>query len=300
MNKSKYVLSRLNKNKGQIALNVIFILICLCYILPLILLLSVSFEGDPSQTFHLIPQKFSLDGYKAVFQKPDRIIKAYGVTIITSIANTFVSLSLMSTLAYALARKEFKLRNIFTFMLLFTTLFGGGLVPQYVIYTKYLGLNDTLWIYILPWAVNGWNVIVIRTSMQALPGELLESARLDGASEFRTFFQIVLPLSTPILGAIGFLNFIGMWNDWYIASIYIKDLDLRNLQAMLQSILNNIDEMKRMLQEGDSSTALLESLKKLETVRYAMAVVSVGPALLVFPFFQKYFAKGMVVGSVKG
>ena len=296
----KYSMAKLKKDSGQIALNLIFIVIALCYILPLVLLVSVSFEGDPSQTFHLIPQKFSLEAYKAVFQNGERIVKAYGVTIFTSVVGTLISLFLSSTLAYSLTKRDFKLRNIFTFLLMFTTLFGGGLVPQYVVYSKFLHLNDTIWIYILPWAVNGWNVIVIRTNMQAIPNELIESAKLDGAGEWRTFFQIVLPLSTPILGTIGFLGFIGSWNDWYIASIYIRDLDLMNLQALLQSILKNIDELKRMFLEGEAGSEVLVALEKLESIRFAMAIVAAGPALVIFPFFQRFFSRGMTVGSVKG
>jgi len=297
MNRSLY---RIKKHGGQIALNLVFILISLCYILPFILLISVSFEGDPSQTFHLIPQKFSLEAYRTVFQNSSRIVKAYGVTIFTAIVGTFVTLFLSSTLAYSLTKKEFKLRNVFTFLLMFTTLFGGGLVPQYVVYSKMLHLNDTIWIYILPWAVSGWNVIVIRTNMQAIPNELLESAKLDGAGEWRIFFQIVLPLSTSILGTIGFLAFIGHWNDWYVASIYIRDLDLYNLQYMLHGILNNIEELKRMVLEGEAGLETLRALEKLESVRFAMAVVAAGPALVIFPFFQRFFSRGITVGSVKG
>ena len=296
----KYSMAKIKRNSGQIALNIVFILIALCYILPFILLLSVSFEGDPSQTFHLIPQKFSLEAYKTLFQSPRRIINAYGVTIFSSVVGTVLSLFLTSTLAYSLTKREFKLRNIFTFLLMFTTLFGGGLVPQYVVYSKFLNLNDTIWIYILPWAVSGWNVIVVRSNMQAIPNELIESAKLDGAGEWRTFFQIVLPLSTPILGTIGFLGFIGMWNDWYIASIYIRDLDLWNLQTLLRSVLKNMEELKRMVQEGEAGAEALKALEKLESIRFAMAVVATGPALVIFPFFQKFFSRGITVGSVKG
>ena len=296
----KYSMVKLKKHSGQIVLNFIFILIALCYILPFILLLSVSFEGDPSQTFHLIPRKFSVEAYKTLFAVPDRIIKAYGVTIFTSVVSTLLSLFLSSTLAYSLTKRDFKLRNIFTFMLMFTTLFGGGLVPQYVVYSKFLNLNDTIWVYILPWAVSGWNVIVIRSNMQAIPNELVESAKLDGAGEWRIFFQIVLPLSTSILGTIGFLGFIGLWNDWYIASIYVKDLDLWNLQSLLRNVLRNMEELKRMVQEGEAGAEALRALEKLESIRFAMAVVATGPALFIFPFFQRFFSRGITVGSVKG
>lgn len=296
----KYSMVKLKKHSGQIVLNFVFILIALCYILPFILLLSVSFEGDPSQTFHLIPQKFSLEAYKTLFAVPERIIKAYGVTIFTSVVGTLLSLFLSATLAYSLTKREFKLRNVFTFLLMFTTLFGGGLVPQYVVYSKFLNLNDTIWIYILPWAVSGWNVIVIRSNMQSIPNELIESAKLDGAGEWRIFFQIVLPLSTSILGTIGFLGFIGSWNDWYIASIYVKDLDLWNLQTLLRNVLKNMEELKRMVQEGEAGAEALKALEKLESIRFAMAVVATGPALFIFPFFQRFFSRGITVGSVKG
>lgn len=296
----KYSMVKLKKHSGQIVLNFVFILIALCYILPFILLLSVSFEGDPSQTFHLIPQKFSVEAYKTLFATPDRIIKAYGVTIFTSVVGTLLSLFLSATLAYSLTKREFKPRNVFTFLLMFTTLFGGGLVPQYVVYSKFLNLNDTIWIYILPWAVSGWNVIVIRSNMQSIPNELIESAKLDGAGEWRIFFQIVLPLSTSILGTIGFLGFIGSWNDWYIASIYVKDLDLWNLQTLLRNVLKNIEELKRMVQEGEAGAEALKALEKLESIRFAMAVVATGPALFIFPFFQRFFSRGITVGSVKG
>lgn len=296
----KHSMVKLKKQSGQIVLNFIFILIALCYILPFILLLSVSFEGDPSQYFRLIPNKFSVEAYKTLFAVPDRIIKAYGVTIFTSVVSTLISLFLSSTLAYSLTKRDFKLRNIFTFMLMFTTLFGGGLVPQYVVYSKFLNLNDTIWVYILPWAVSGWNVIVIRSNMQAIPNELVESAKLDGAGEWRIFFQIVLPLSTSILGTIGFLGFIGLWNDWYIASIYVKDLDLWNLQTLLRNVLKNMEELKRMVQEGEAGAEALRALEKLESIRFAMAVVATGPALFIFPFFQRFFSRGITVGSVKG
>lgn len=296
----KYSMTKIKRNSGQIVLNAVFLLIALCYILPFILLLSVSFEGNPSQYFHLIPEKFSLDAYKTLFHNPRRIINAYGVTIFTSVVGTVLSLFLTATLAYSLTKRDFKLRNILTFLLMFTTLFGGGLVPQYVVYSKFLNLNDTIWVYILPWAVSGWNVIVVRSNMQAIPSELIESAKLDGAGEWRTFFQIVLPLSTPILGTIGFLGFIGLWNDWYIASIYIRELDLMNLQSVLRSILTNIDELKRMVQEGEAGAETLKALEKLESIRFAMAVVATGPALVIFPFFQRFFSRGITVGSVKG
>ena len=296
----KYFKKKRKLTSGQIVLHSFFILFCLCYILPYILLVSSSLEGSPSQFFHLFPQKFSLDAYKAVFARPRRIIDAYMVTIFYSVTGVLSSLFITSLVAYALSRKYFKLRKIYTFILFFTTLFDGGMVPTYVIYSRYLHLNDTIWIYILPGVMSAWNAIVIRTAFQNLPFELFESARIDGASEYRICFQIAIPLSTPVLASMGFIKFLGLWNDWMTSTIYIKNSRLVSLQALLKSIVDSVAFMQQMILDGQSSSNLYENLANVETMRFAMGVVGVGPALLVFPFFQKYFAKGMIVGSVKG
>ena len=193
------MITKANKKKigyGQVFLNLFFIVLSLCYILPLILLISVSFEGAQSQYFSLFPKEFSTRAYQMVFENPSRIIDAYAVTIFYSVVGVLSSLVVMAMFAYSLSRPNFKLKNILTFLLFFTTLFGGGLVPSYIVNSSMLHLNDTVWIYILPGMVNAWNVIVIRTYFQGLPKELFESARLDGASElhawscFGRFFEV--------------------------------------------------------------------------------------------------------------
>ena len=211
---------------GQIVLNTFFVLLCICYVYPLLLMFAISFEGADSQSFSLVVKEFTLTAYEQVFAAPERIIKAYGVTTFYSVTATFGSLLVMAPFAYALSKRDFKYRNVITFLLFFTTLFSGGLVPSYIINSKYLKLNNTIWVYIFPALMSAWNTIVIRTFFQGLPDSLGEAARIDGASEIRICFQIMIPLATPALASIGFLTFIQHWNNWYTTQIYIRNLDL--------------------------------------------------------------------------
>jgi len=286
---------------GQAALHIFFIALCLCYILPFILLISVSFEGSPSQYFSLFPKVFSTDAYEMILARPQRILKAYGVTFFYSITSVAGSLIIMSMFAYALSKRDFVFRGFLTFLLFFTTLFGGGMVSSYLVNTQILHLGNSIWIYIFPTLLNAWNVIVIRTFFQGLPQELYDAARIDGASELRVCFQIIIPLSTSVLASVGFLSFIDHWNNWNISQIYIRDPDLYSLQYLLKIILDSEEQLKLMMESGFTVGAdAEEQLSNLESMRFAMAVVAAGPMCFVFPFFQKYFAKGMTLGSVKG
>lgn len=284
---------------GQIALHVFFILLCICYVYPLLILIAASFEGASNPQFSLRIQEFTLEAYRQVFANPAKILKGYGVTAFYSVTATFGSLVVMTFFAYAISKSDFKYRSVLTFLLFFTTLFNGGLVPTYLVNSKLLHLNNTIWIYVLPSLMNAWNVIVLRTFFQGLPDSLYEAARIDGASELRICFQIVIPLATPALASVGFLAFINHWNDWYTCSIYVREPDLYSLQYILKVILDDVAYLQEMLANG-TIAGLEESLKNLESLRFAMAVVLAGPMLFVFPFFQKYFAKGLTIGSVKG
>ena len=284
---------------GQIALHLFFILLCICYVYPLLIVVAASFEGSSTPQFNLMIKEFTLNAYKQVFATPEKIFRAYAVTGFYSVAATFGSLIVMALFAYALSKRDFKYRNVLTFLLFFTTLFNGGLVPTYMVNAKLLHLNNTIWVYILPVLMNAWNVIVLRTFFQGLPEGLHEAARIDGASELRICFQIIIPLATPALASVGFLAFIGHWNNWYTCSIYIRDSDLYSLQYILKIILDNAAYLEEMIANG-AAIGFEESLKNLEALRFAMAVVVGGPMLFVFPFFQKYFAKGLTIGSVKG
>ncbi len=285
---------------GQIVLHIFFIVTCMCYIILLIMLVSISLEGSRDATFSLFPKELSFKAYETAFYSGERILRAYGVTIFYSIVGVLLSLIVMAMFAYALSRPNLIGRRVVNFLLFFTLLFSGGLVPCYIINSSLLHLNNKIWIYIIPSLMSAWNVIVIRTYFKSLPQELFESARLDGASELRVCFQICVPLSTPVLASVGFLRFVDAWNDWSTSQIYIRDIDLYSLQYMLKQLLDSAEYLKEMVARGQMSANMLGTLANLESLRFAMAVVAAGPALLVFPFFQKYFAKGMVVGSVKG
>ena len=199
--------------------------------------------------------------------------------------------------AYPLSRSNFKYKKQLTWYIFITMLFGGGLVPSYLVNTKLLHLDNTIWIYIFPGLVGAWNVIIVRTFFQGIPESLAEAAKIDGASEFYTFIKIMLPLSTPVMASIGFLHAVGSWNSWNASLIYIKDPELYSLQYMLQRILRETEFVKKMAMENANFT---DYEVPTESMRYATAVLAAGPMIVVFPFFQKYFTKGMTIGAVKG
>lgn len=285
---------------GQIGLNLFFVITCACYLLPLLLIISVSFSDEESIAlgFSLIPRAFSLDAYRLAFRNPQQLLNSYKVTILFTVIGCALSTFIMCLMAYALSRPTYKFRNFFSFMAFFTMLFSGGLVPSYILNTRYLHLNNTLWIYILPSVMSAWNLIVLRTNFQKIPLALIESAKIDGASEYYICFRIVFPLSVPAIATIAFFYFVGKWNDWNTAVIYIQDTKLYSLQYLLQRILREAEFMEQMVKEQSMEAS--EVKLPTESFRFAMALLAAGPVLAVFPFFQKYFSKGLTVGSVKG
>ncbi len=286
--------------KGQIALHILFIGLVLMYLVPFILTISISFSDEKSLIaygYSLIPKVFSLDAYKLAFRNPGQILQSYKVTILFTALSTMLAVGVMGIMAYPLSRPNYKLKNPITFMVFFTMLFSGGLVPSYLLNVKYLHLDNSLLIYILPGLVSAWNLIIIRTNYKSLPNELIEAAKIDGAGELYICFKIVMPLCKPVLASVGFLFLVAKWNDWYTALLYITNPDLYSLQYLLQKILKEAEFLKQLAEAG----ALIGGeVFPSESYRYAMALIAAGPILLVFPFFQKYFAKGMTIGGVKG
>lgn len=289
---------------SRVLINLFFCLSSLLFILPFVLIIAASFTKESSlvsEGYKLIPSEFSLEAYRYVFRSPQQLLDSYKITIIYSVAATFLGVIVMSMLAYPLSRPNYKYKKIVTFFIFFTMLFSGGLVPTYIWMTRYLHMGDTIWVYILPFLVNAFHVIVIRTFFQGLPSALMESAKIDGASELQTFFKIVLPLSKPVIATISLLTLLARWNDWNTALIYIKSTKLYSLQYLLQKILREAEFVKNMAESSpvagiDFNASNLPSI----TIRFAMCMVAAGPMLVVFPFFQKYFAKGLTVGAVKG
>lgn len=283
----------------QVVLIIFFSILCLLIIFPFWLLVSVSLSSAETvaKGYQLIPNPVCWDAYKYVFEQPDAILRAYGVTFVYSVAAMVLSVLFMAMVAYPLSRKKLKGRNVLNFYLYFTMLFGGGLVPTYLLVSKFLHLNDTIWVYILLGLINPWYVFMMRTFFQGIPGEIIESATIDGASEYTIFIKMILPLSKPVLATVALFIFLGKWNDWNTALIYIQNEKLYSLQYLLQKIMTNLDMLKQMQQTG-MDTSMIDVPG--ETIRMAMAVIVAGPALVIFPFFQKYFVKGLTVGSVKG
>lgn len=292
------------KRIPNIIINIMFCLGSLVFILPFVLIISASFSDEQtllSEGYKLIPSVFSTEAYKYVFRNPQQLLDSYKVTIIYSIVATVLGVVVMAMLAYPLSRPNYKYKKIATFFIFFTMLFSGGLIPTYIWITRYLHLGDTIWVYILPCLVNAFHVIVIRSFFQGLPQALMESAKIDGASELQTFFKIVMPLSKPVIATISLLTLLSRWNDWNTALIYIKSSNLYSLQYLLQKILREAEFVKNMADSSPVAGVDLD-LSKLPsvTIRFAMCMVAAGPMLIIFPFFQKYFAKGLTVGAVKG
>ena len=220
-----------------------------------------------------------------------------GITFASLMAAGF-ALLLMSMLAYSISRREFAWRGPISFFVYFTMLFNGGLVPTYYLVTQVLHLKNTLPVLILPYLIVPWYVFLLRTFFSSLPHELIEAARIDGASELRIFFQLVLPLSTPVLATVGLFMILMYWNDWWLSLLYISEPKLFSLQYLLYSIMRNAE----FLSSGQATmTGLLTSVKiPTQTLRMAMVVVAMGPIAVVFLSLQRYFVRGMLIGSIKG
>ena len=204
----------------------------------------------------------------------------------------------MSMAAFCLARSNFRFKGLLTFFIFFPTLFSGGLVPSYIINTQYLHLTDRLAALVLPSLINVFHIIMLRTFFKQLPEALFEAAKIDGASEYHIFFKLVLPLSKPVIATVAFLSALAKWNEWYNAMLYIRDDKLVPLQYLLQRMMMNL----RALLDAMQNAPAMVNIQDLpgENLRMAMLVVAIGPMLLIFPLFQKYFVRGMTVGAVKG
>jgi putative aldouronate transport system permease protein len=272
-------------------------------IIPFIILVSSSFSGEAGimkEGYTFIPKEFSFAAYEYLFNNSSSILRAYGITIFVTVFGTLVSLAITSFLAYALSRRDLPYRNIFAFFVFFTLLFNGGLVPTYLVYTQVIDVKNTIWALIVPGLLmNGFNVLLMRTFfMTSIPEPVIESARMDGAGEFRTFFSIILPLSIPILATIGLLQTIVYWNDWLNGLIYITEPSLFSIQNILNRMIADI----QFLASSNLGTNASQAASEIPTtgVRMAIAVIGVLPILIAYPFFQKYLVKGIALGSVKG
>ena len=281
---------------GRLLIHLILIGVGLTCLIPMLLVIAVSFSDEKAlvlEGYHLYPVGFTTFAYEYILRNPQQILGAYGVTIFVTTVGTVLGVLICSLLAYPLARKDFRYRNILSFYVFFTLLFNGGMVPFYILVTQYLGWKDSVLALIVPYLATAWYVLILRTSFAQLPTELLEAARIDGAGEWRIFFQMVMPLSKPVLATISLFYILRYWNDWFMALLFVNDPKLYPLQYLLQVLMRNINFLA-------SNPQTMGEPIPTSSARMAMAVLAFGPALFAFLLLQKYFIRGITIGSLKG
>lgn len=295
--------TRIKLTTSRIIFNIISYLsltfIALLCLLPFIMLISGSFTSEQAIRFEgysIFPREFTTEAYEMIFKYPEKILKAYGVSIFITVIGTIAGLFFLTMTAYVISRKDFKYRNVISFYFYFTTLFNGGMVCTYIFYIQYLHLKDNLLALILPMMMNVFYLLIMRSFIAAIPVALIESAKIDGAGEFRIFIQIILPLLKSGLATIGLFIALGYWNDWYNAMLYLNSEEKYPLQYMLYNMLQKQEAMAQMASQVGRRVENLPT----SGLKLAMAVVATGPIVLLYPFVQKYFVKGITIGSVKG
>ena len=284
---------------SQVALYGILTLISVLWIIPVLFIFSLSVTPETSLSevgYRLIPKEITFDAYTYIIKNPAQILNSYKISIIVTVIGTVAGLMFTTGIAYAMSRKDFKLGKHITRFVMFAMLFHGGLIPTYIVVTQVLHLGNTLWVLILTMLVSPWNIFLMKSFLSSIPTELLEASFIDGATEYQTYFTVVLPLAKPGLATVGLLILFSYWNDWYQAMLYIDNMDLVPLQLLLYKIISNIQFVLQnsfyLASEGGSFPTI--------AARMATCVIAIAPMLLAFPFFQKYLAKGLTLGSVKG
>lgn len=296
-----YKINAISKRTNTILMCFMTVAAVIC-VLPVILVVVVSFSSEQSifqNGYSFFPTSLSLDAYRFFLKLGDQIYRSYGITVFVTVVGTLFSLAVTTMLSYVLSRPDYQYGKILTYLLLFTMLFNGGLVPSYMVNTQLLGLRDSIWALILPMSLNVFYVIVLRTFFKGIPMEIIDASHIDGAGEFRTFIKIVLPLSKPGIATIGLFTVIAYWNDWFLGMLYIFETKKYPIQTLLQSMQNSLEALT---QSSNNALEYAEMAKNAPTdsARMALTVLVVVPVLLAYPFFQKYFVKGLTVGGVKG
>jgi len=289
---------------GQIILLICLLVFTLFCFAPVLLVFISAFTDELAiveNGFSFFPEKWSLSGMNAVLRYGKQLFTSYAVTIFVTVSGTLLGLLIMSMYAYAMSRRDFRLSKFLAIFLLIPMLFNGGQLSGYIIFTSVYGLKDSLLLLILPLCVTTMNVIILRTYIvNSIPGELMEAAKIDGAGEYRTFFQITLPLLKPSLAAVGFMMATAYWNDWQNALLYIDTNSKKPLQLLLVNIQKSIQFLLNNNNVPASARAAMGGSIPQNSATMATVIVVIGPIMVAYPFFQKYFIKGLTVGSVKG
>lgn len=279
---------------------VIVSIFAICCIIPFWMIIASSFSTEEAirrTGFTLWPVESSLYSYELLFHSPDQMLGAYAVTISLTVVGTFIGLFIISMTGYALQRRDFPLRNGIMFYIYFTSLFSAGLVPFYLLIKQTLNLGDTYWAVLLPLLMNPWLITLMKNFVKAIPHEITESGKIDGAGDFRIFYSLILPSMTPAVATIGLFLALGYWNEWYYSSLFLSSkVEYRPLQYHLYNVINKVASLKNSVA---GSNVVLTDLPG-ETLKMATATIATGPIILLYPFVQKYFVAGLTVGSVKG
>ncbi len=292
-----------NNKAFQIVTNIIMIFLCIFCILPFMILISSSITSEITLVrdgYSIFPRDIDFSAYTYLLTGSSRIIKGYIVTICVTVIGTSINLILTLLFAYPLSRKDLPHRNVFAFIVFFTMLFNGGIVPSYIMWSKYLHIQNTYLALILPnLLMSAFYIIMMRTYFQSnIPDAVIEAARIDGASEFAVLIKVIIPMSKPIVATITLLVGLHYWNDWVNGLYYINKDKYYSIQVLLNRMLQDVQYLMSSAASGNSS----ELAKDIPSVSLKMAVAVMGaiPVLCVYPFFQKYFIKGIIIGAVKG
>jgi len=278
--------------------------IAILCLVPFVMVVSGSFSSEEAIRFYgfnIFPRDLSLEAYNTVFQEPGVIGRAYSVTITLTITGTCIGLFLQTMTAYVLSRKDFVWRNKFSFFFYFTMLFSGGLVPYYVLMSRYLGMRNNYLALLLPLVFNVYYLLIMKSYIAAIPDSFIHAAKIDGCGEFKTLILIMMPMLKPALATVGLFIALAYWNDWYSAMLFISRENMHPLQYFLYNKVNNIEAYKRILESGAASSSMAAAINMpTQTLKMALTVVVTGPIILLYPFVQKYYVRGITIGGVKG
>jgi len=296
------LLTNSSEKRNQLMFHIILLCVTLCSVFPLALMIISSFTDEMSivrNGYSLFPEQYSLAAYQYISTSLSRIWRAYQLTVFTTAFGVFVGVTIMALLAYPLARPDMPYRKAFVFIVFFVMLFNGGLVPTYILYSRFIVIKNTIWAQIFPnLLVVAYYVLMLRTFFaNTVPFSIIESGQIEGANEFIIFIQLVVPISTPVLATVALFQTIAYWNSWFNGLIYITDSKLFTVQNILSRIQMDIQFLAR--NDTGSWGPATETLPS-ETVRMAIAVVAIIPILIIYPFFQRYFTKGLIIGAIKG
>lgn len=294
------VLNKRSEKAYKLGVHTIFIILCVTCIIPIWTVVAISLESGSSIAKigypFLIPRDFDLSSYRSILKSPTTILNAYKSTFYIALVGVPLYVIIATLCAYPLSRSDFRFRRVIVIYFLITMLFSGGTIPFYLLMTRTLGLRNSYWSMILPYLCDVWSIILLRTYMRSLPQDIFDAALIDGAGQTTIYLRFVLPLSKACIAVIAFSKFMAYWGTYSYAMYFITDPAKYPLQFLLQNMLNNLETIKKAMEMG---LAVYEKIPG-EPMRMAMVVLTIGPSILVFPLFQKYFQKGMILGSMKG